>query len=276
MIWLVAAILPALAADAPPDAVKLQPPAVEYRQNEASATTSPWIDANGWQIERAPGKHYYYDLSASSKLPPARVAPLAAAEAFVYGAQAFIHTDQAGTEAFNRMVDFLKTIPRANLPAVADIGVVDDGSDECGELMNLLSRRNLLYEIVPHSDSKLAVNVRIGSKEYPKEDAADPSMLAQKIRSQLGDKHRSLRIYGSEVVIGRLESDGVHARVHLLNYAFRPVVGLRVRVAGSYAHQEIRAFGKPDLKLQDAAATAGATEFTLPELGTYAVVDLTN
>jgi len=274
MIWLVAAILPALAADAPPDAVKLQAPQVEYHVNEASATTSPWVDANGWQIVRAPGKHFYYDLSAS-KIPSARVAPLAAAEAFVYGAQASIHTDQAGTDAFNRMLDFLKTIPGADLPVVADIGVVDDGSDECGELMNMLARRNLLYKIVTAPDPKLAVNVSLGSKEYPKEGAADPSMLAQKIRSQLGDEHRSLRVYGSEVVIARLESDGAHARVHLLNYAFRPVVGLRVRVAGSYAHQTVRAFGKPDLKLQDAAVSGGATEFTLPDLGTYAVVDLT-
>lgn len=87
MTLLLAAILPALSvgpADA--DAVKLEVPKVEYRINEASASRSPWIDANGWQILRAPARRYYYDVPAAS-------VALAAAEAFTYGAKADIHTD---------------------------------------------------------------------------------------------------------------------------------------------------------------------------------------
>jgi hypothetical protein len=269
MILLLAAILPALATgDAPAaDAVKLPPPRVQYRANEASATTIPWIDANGWRILRAPARTYYYDATGSA-------APLAAAEAFAYGAHASIHTDAAGADAFNRMVEFLRTIPDADLPAIANIGIVDDGSDETGELMNLLSRRNILYKIVPAPEPGLAFTVRLGSKEYPMAEAADPAVLSQKIRARLGDEHRSLRIYGSEVVIARLEASGNRARVHLLNYANRPVLGLRVRVIGTYAHQTARAFGDPSMTLQDVTAQGGATEFTVPKLGTYAVVDL--
>src|SRR5690242_5963479 len=106
MMLLLAAILPVLAAGdaSPSEAVKLDVPRVQFRPNEASATTSPWIDANGWRILRAPGKKFYYDV-------PTNAAALAAAEAFVYGANATVHTDAAGTDAFNRMVEFLRTIP---------------------------------------------------------------------------------------------------------------------------------------------------------------------
>jgi hypothetical protein len=264
MTLLLAAILPVLAAGgtAPDGSVKLSPPKVQYRPNEASATRSPWIDANGWQILRSPGKHYYYDV-------PANAAGLAAAEAFAYGANAVVHTDKAGAAEFNRMIEFLRGVPDADLPVMANIGVIDDGSDETGEMMNLLSRRNLLYKIVTAPDPKLAVNVR-----PTKAEASDPSRLAQKIRAQLGDEKRLVRLYGSEVVIARLTGNGTRARLHILNYANRPVVGLRVRVLGSWAKQTVLAFGKPDLKLADVVVDGAATEFTLPEAGTYAVVDL--
>ena len=270
MILLFAAILPALAAgDAiPSGAVKLDPPRVEYRPNEATATSTPWIDANGWHILRAPGKQFYYDV-------PANAAALAAAEAFAYGGNATVHTNAAGTDAFNRMVEFLRTIPEADLPVMANIGVIDDGSTQTGELMNLLSRHNLLYKIVPSPDAHLDLNIRLGSKEYPMSEADDPNFLAHKIRGELGDQKRLLRVYGSEVVIARLVGSGGRARVHILNYANRPVMGLRVRVLGAFRQQSAMAFGKPDFKLQDVSVSNGATEFTMPEIGTYAVVDLT-
>ena len=157
---------------------------------------------------------------------------------------------------------------------MANIGVIDDGSDRTGELMNLLSRRNLLYKIVTEPDPHLDLNVRLGSKEYPKEDAANPAKLAQKVRSQLTDEKRLLRLYGSEVVVARLVGNRDRARIHLLNYANRPVAGLRVRVLGTYAQGSIAAFDKPDLKLQDYESRDGATEFTVPEMSTYAVIDL--
>ena len=267
MILLLAAILPSLGPAPPDGSVKLQAPGVQYRMNEASATRSPWIDANGWRILRKPGIRYYYDI-------PATASVLAAAEAFVYGAAATIHTDSAGGAAFNRMLDFLRGIPDRDLPAMANIGVIDDGSDQSGELMNLLSRRNLLYKIVTGPDPHLDLNVRLGSKEYTNEDASNPAMLAQKIRSQLTDDKRLLRLYGSEVVVARLTGDRDRARIHLLNYANRPVSGLRVRVLGAYSRGSIAAFDKPDLKLQDFESRGGAVEFTLPEMSTYAVIDL--
>lgn len=269
MMLLLAALLPVLSpgpADA--DAVRLPVPKVEYRINEASASRSPWIDANGWQLLRAPARRYYYDV-------PAESVALAAAEAFSYGARAEIHTDSAGAAIFHRMLHFLSEIPeRGDMPTMANIGVIDDGSPDTGELMNLLSRRNLLYRIVTAPDPRLDLNIRLGSQEYPKSEAADPGKLAQKIRSELTDEKRLLRVYGSNVMIARLMGTGDRVRIHLLNYANRPVTGLRVRVLGNYPNWRVAAYDHPDLKLEDLRTADGATEFTVPEISTYTVIDL--
>jgi hypothetical protein len=258
MMLLLAALLPVLgsASDAN-GAVKLTVPQVQYRINEASASRSPWIDANGWQIQRKPDARFYYDV-------PAKSAALAAAEAFAYGAHASIHTDPV---ALKRMLTFLSALPDVDLPPMANIGVIEDGTAEAGELMNLLTRRNLLFRVVTAPDAALQVNVHAAKDE-------DPNLQAQRIRSELGDEKRLLRLYGSEVVVGRLTGDGNRARLHLLNYSGRPVVGLRVRVLGVFPQATIKAFDKPAAHLQDVTADAGATEFTIDEISTYAVVDL--
>lgn len=276
MLLLFAALLPCLVSDQAgstclPDRIagaqKLSTPGVQYRMNEASATRSPWVDTNGWRFERKPKGRYYYDVQGET-------AALAAAEAFAYQAEAAIRTDAKGAEAFGRMLSFLQPLKAVDFPALANIGVIDDGSDAVGELMNLLTRRNLLYRVVDTPDPRLNINVRIGSKEFPQSDAADPSRLAHKIRAQLTDDKRLVRIYGSEVVVVRLTGNGSRARLHLLNYANRPVVGLRVRVLGRFPKQASAVFGFPDARLQDVSVDGNSTEFTLAELSRYAVIDL--
>jgi len=267
MMLLVAALLPVLATGAGDanGAVKLAVPQVQYRINEASASRSPWIDANGWQILRKPAARFYYDV-------PAKAAALAAAEAYVYAAHAAIHTDASGIAAFKRMVAFLSSLADVNLSPLANIGVVEDGTAETGELMNLLTRRNLLFRVVTAPNPAFPVNVHLGDQGFPKNE--DPSLTAQRIRSELTDEKRLVRLYGSEVVVARLMGGGGRARLHLLNYSDRPVVGLRVRVLGSFPTASISAFGKPGARLQDVGVDGGATEFTIGEMGTYAVVDL--
>ena len=46
------------------------------------------------------------------------------------------------------MLTFLEGLPAVDLPPVADLAVVDDGSAITGEVMNLLARRNLLFQVV--------------------------------------------------------------------------------------------------------------------------------
>ena len=176
---------------------------------------------------RSPGAKFVYDV-------PSGKAALAAAEAFAYAADAVIKIDPADVESLGSLLTFLSGLPAVDLPIVADFAVVDDGSPVTGEAMNLLARRNLLFEIVKAPSAKYPLNVAIGSPEYPAQEAADPSAFAQKVRQRLGDNNRSLRIYGSEVVIGRLTADGSRARLQLLNYGGRDIEGLRIRIKGAW------------------------------------------
>jgi hypothetical protein len=246
---------------------KVPAPGVRYKMDVAAATNVPWVDANGWRFERAGGREYYCDA-------PWRKATLAAAEAYAYGAKAVIHPDARDLAAFGQMLAFLRSIDRGPLPPLANIGIVDDGSAQTGEVMNLLARRNLLFCVIPRPDPAYDLNVRIGSKEYPKADAANPAQFATIIRQKLTDEKRLLRLYGSDVVIARLTGDSAQARLHLVNYGGGKVDGLRVRVLGSYAHGTLAAFGVNNAALTDYAVSDGGAEFTIPELDVYAVVDL--
>lgn len=262
-------LLPRLLTTEPPaGAVKLNTPHVQMRPNEASATRSPWIDSNGWRMLRTPSQQFYYQVTGDAAM-------LAAAESFTYGSDSLISTDAAGTQAFEKMMAFLRTVPETkDLQPVADFGVIDDGSDQTGEVMNLLTRQNLLFKIEKAPEKQFHVNVRVGSPDYPAEDASNPSFFAHKVRAQLGDDHRSIRLYGSEVVVSRYLSKGARARVYLINYSNRPVRGLRVRVRGTYSKGDAHVYNIAGAKLEDWVEDGGATEFSIPELNAFAVIDL--
>ena len=140
--------------------------------------------------------------------------------------------------------------------------------------MNLLARRNLLFQVVHTPLPRFRINIVMGSAAYPREEAGDPSAFAQKIRGQLTDEQRSLRVYGSEVVICRLTGDGQRTRLHLLNYGGRDIEGLRIRVRGTYGNGDAYVAGAGRLPLGDQVVADGATEFSLPRIATYAVIDL--
>jgi hypothetical protein len=246
----------------------LPAPGIRARADRASPTRTPWIDANGWRFRRNPAGQYAYDV-------PAGKAALAAAEAYVYGADAVLKIDPADLENLGRMMAFLAPLPANELPDVVDLAVVDDGSPPLGELLNLLVRRNLLFRIVKEPSPQYRVNVQLGTKEYPLREAGDPSALALKVRRQLTDEQRTLRIFGSEVVIGRLTGQAGHVRLHLLNYGGREIEGLRIRLRGAYPEGAADVAGPGRLMLEERLVADGATEFTVPRLGPYGVIDLT-
>jgi hypothetical protein len=223
--------------------------------------------SSGWRFTRHPGTKYVYDVAAGK-------AALAAAEVFAYGVDAVFKVDPGELANLGRILTFLEALPPADLPAVSDLAIVDDGSAMTGEVMNLLARRNLLFQVVQAPSPQFSINIRIGTPEYPREEAADPSAFAQKIRRQLTDERRALRIYGSEVVICRLTADAGRARLHLINYGGREIEGLRIRVRGTYGDGEVHVAGAGRLALEDRVVSGGATEFTIPRIATYAVVDL--
>ncbi len=253
----------------------LPTPGVTARAGLASPTRSPWIVANGWRFTRHPGTKYVYDL-------PAAKATLAAAEVFAYGADAVLKIDPAdlgNVGTVGSMLTFLEGLPNAGLPdaglpTVADLAVVDDGSAITGEVMNLLARRNLLFELVQAPSARFRINIAMGSAGYPLEQAADPSAFALKIRRQLTDEQRSLRVYGSEVVICRLTGDAKRIRLHLINYGGREIEGLRIRLRGAYRDGEAQIAGAGRLPLDAYVVADGATEFSVPRITTYAVIDL--
>ena len=243
-------------------------PGVTARAGMASPTRAPWIVANGWRFTRHPGGKYRYDL-------PAGKAALAAAEAFAYGADAVLKIDVADAARLGAMQAFLEGLPAADLPAIADLRVVDDDSAITGEVMNLLARRNLLYQVARDPTARFRLNIVMGSPRFPVADAADPSAFALKIRRLLTDEQRSLRVYGSEVVIARLTGDARRIRLHLINYGGREIEGLRIRLRGAYGTGEAFVEGAGRVAVQDHVAAPDATEFSLPLLGIYAVIDLT-
>jgi hypothetical protein len=240
--------------------IQLVAPGIDRKVNVASATTAPWVDANGWRFRRNPAGEFVYDL-------PAGPSALAAAEAFAYGANAVLKIDAGDLPVLEQMVRFLAGVPKTSLPEIADFGFIDDGSDDAAEILNLLTRRNLLYRIVPSSDPHLRLTVAA--------NADNPQLFAAKIREKLGDDERSLRVYGSETVLCRLLGDGSRARVHILSYGQREIDGVRLRVRGSYTKARLYA---PVASAQPAGLTVdgGFTEFSVPKIGTYAVVDLSN
>lgn len=247
----------------------LESPGVGAQVNRVSATRSPWIDANGWRFIREPsGRFRYEDLRV-------RRGALAAAEAFTYGADVLLQIDPEDLPAVGEMLTFLSGVPADRLPPVADFGVVDDGSEVMGEVMNLLSRRNLLFEVVPAPSPRFRINVALGASGYSQEEAADPSAFALKVRHQLTDAERTLRVFGTEIVICRLTGDADHRRLQLLNYGGREMTGVRIRVRGAYRASAAQVSGVGNVPLEDYVIADGATEFSVPRLTTYGVVELT-
>lgn len=245
----------------------LPTPGVTARAGVASPTRAPWIVANGWRFARNSGKQYVYEVAAGH-------GALAAAEAFAYGADAVLKVETADLQPVGAMMTFLEKLPAADLPTIADVAVVDDGSAVTGEVMNLLARRNLLFTVVSAPSPQFGLNIKVGSPDYPLAEAADPSAFAQMIRRQLTDEQRSVRLYGSEVVICRLTGDRQRLRLHLLNYGGSEIEGLRVRLRGEYRPDAAYVAGAGRVDLQDHAVANGATEFSIPKLTTYAVIDL--
>jgi hypothetical protein len=243
-------------------------PGLESRVDRVSSTRSPWVNANGWRFVQNPGGRYVYELPAGS-------AALAAAEALQFGADVVLRIDPADLPELGKVLALAQELPVSDLSPIADIGVVDDGTEEVGEVMNLLSRRNLLYRPVKAPSAQYAVTVALDTGKYSRKEAEDnPSELALKVRRELTDDRRTLRVYGTEVVLARLTGDATHRRLHLVNYGGREVDGLRIRLQGSWRVESLRVVGKPDAAPQDVAVTDGATEFSIPELGVLAVIDL--
>ncbi len=246
---------------------KLPAPRTDPKVRVASATRAPWILANGWRFLRNPGGRFWYEL-------PAGKAALALAEAFAYSADAGFQVAPEDYGEAARMLEFLRALPRRDLPPMADFAFVDDGSTVSAEAINLLCRRNLLLRIVSRPDPRFGLNVVIGSAEFPRGLAVNPAELAAAVRQKLTDERRSVRLYGSETALVRACGDTKAARLYVLYYGNYPVRGLRVRVRGEFPSAAVHVFGRPEAQAEELTNEGGFTELTIPETGPLAVVDL--
>ena len=265
-----------LATAAPADAGSFQEvpaPGVRYLPNVARATNVPWIDSNGWRFARGMRKVSYANVPAGS-------ASLAAAEAFVFNVDAIINPDPKDVEDLGKMLRFLKANEQAPLTDMVNIGVVENPSPLLDEVLNLLTRRNLLYKVVPAPDPKLDLNVQLGTPDFPTDAAANPYEFAARVRAKLGDDKRLIRLYGTSTVIARLTGDKSRARLYLLSFGGRRqqnagAQAIRVRVQGRYQPAKFAAFGaNPEAKLGDLRHPGTTTEFWVPDFNTCAIVDL--
>jgi hypothetical protein len=236
-----------LARDERSARVVLRPPGIVARADVASASRRPWIDANGWRYRRRSEARYFLQA-------PAGKAVLAAAEAFAHAADLVLAIDPADLEACGRALAVFRSLPPGPAAAIDDLAVVDDGSFQAGELMNLLARRNLLFRPVSRAAPELPLTVELGSKQFPRSEAGNPDALALRVRAALGDEAR--------------------LRLHLLNYGGREIEGLRVRLLGRWLPGEANVLGHGRLAAEDRLVEDGATEFSLAVLGVYAVLDL--
>jgi hypothetical protein len=248
-------------------------PGVRYLPNVARATNVPWIDSNGWRFARGMRKVSYANVPAGS-------ASLAAAEAFVFNVDAIINPDPKDLEDLGKMLRFLKANEQAPLPDLVNIGVVDSPSPLLNEVLNLLTRRNLLYKVVPAPDRTLDLNVQLGTPDFPAEAAANPYEFAARVRAKLGDDKRLVRLYGTSTVVARLTGDKSRARLYLLSFGSRRqqdagAQAIRVRVQGRYQPAKFAAYGgNPEAKVSDVRHPGTTTEFWVPDFNTCAIIDL--
>ncbi len=268
-ILFMAASLPAIVDQKPAGAAKVLTPGTRMRNaNTASMSAVAWVDANGWRLRRNPGATHSYENVPANRLP------LALAEGYVYGGNAAILTDAATRPVLEPMVKFIQSVDAPPMPPVGDVFVVDDGSPMLGEILNLMSRRNLCYHAGPAPSSSYPVVVKVGEPDFPKTAATNPGAFAYLVRKKLTDEKRSLRIYGSEVVVGHLTAAGPKARLHLLNYATDPIESFRVRVLGDWKIRSLRSYADPDAAVEEIERYEGGTEFGITRVTTYAVIDL--
>jgi hypothetical protein len=235
-------------------------PHIEVSASVASATRSPWITANGYRYLWRPKGRYFCDA------PPGTGA-LAMAEAFAYQADVAVKIDPEERPAVERLRAMLAAMPRETGETVGDLIVVDDGAEELEEICNLMSRKNLLYRVAKAPDPRARINIRVGSKECPKDLAGDPEKFSLRMRERLG-QGRLLRIWGAETVLGRVTRQGRGLRVHLLHYGNGTLEGIRLRVRGNFNGGRLWAAEFPDARLD------GGVEFYLPAIAAYAAIDL--
>jgi hypothetical protein len=180
-----------------------------------------------------------------------------------------------------------------NLPGryrpMANIGVVTARPTQWFEVMNLLMRHNLPFELIaPAQLSKSALDrlrllivldepdraqrdvlaefSRTGGVVKVVDGPVDPNRFALEMRQLLGRDHRVVDIWNGITVLTspRAEPNGTGALLTVLNYAHQPLP-VQLRIAGTYSQVQYES-PEEDATLLPHQHRDGYTEFVLPAL----------
>jgi hypothetical protein len=180
-----------------------------------------------------------------------------------------------------------------NLPGryrpMANIGVVTAKPTQWFEVMNLLMRHNLPFELIaPAQLSKSALDrlrllivldepdraqrdvlaefSRTGGVVKVVDGPVDPNRFALEMRQLLGRDHRVVDIWNGITVLTspRAEPNGTGALLTVLNYAHQPLP-VQLRIAGTYSQVQYES-PEEDATLLPHQHRDGYTEFVLPAL----------
>jgi hypothetical protein len=191
-------------------------------------------------------------------------------------------------EQIQRYLAFYADDSPTRFEPMASIGVVTDAPMDWFEVMNLLARHNLPFQIISPkqlptmTNSSMKMLLLLGEPDAGEKAALaafekkgglarvvsapqDPNRLALDIRRQLGPDRRVIDIFNGITVIAAPynDKDG-SVLVTLVNYAHQPLP-VQVRVPGSFDNVRYESPGE-DLTLVAHEHQKGSTEFVLPSV----------
>jgi hypothetical protein len=180
-----------------------------------------------------------------------------------------------------------------NLPGryrpMANIGVVTANPTQWFEVMNLLMRHNLPFELIPPARlskralDRLRLLIVLDEPDRAQRDVlaafsrtggvfkvvngpVDPNRFALEMRQLLGRDHRLVDIWNGITVLTspRAEPNGTGALLTVLNYAHQPLP-VQLRIAGTYSQVQYES-PEEEATLLPHQHRDGYTEFVLPAL----------
>lgn len=204
---------------------------------------------------------------------------------------------RAAWKEIRRYLEFYSWPAAGRYRDIANVAVVTAEPMPSFELMNLLARHNIPFELIDPArvparglasfklviatdpsisqSEPLAAFARSGGTLVTRPQVGDPNQFALEMRQKLGAEHRLIDIWnGITVVAAPYEApDGTGVLVTVVNYAQQPLP-VQIRVRGKFAQVHYES-PEHEATLLPYEHRNGFTEFVLPTLHTGGRVFLT-
>lgn len=253
-----------------------------------SLLTYPWKPITLSEVDEGPGlENYLVAIAEAGSFGGSLLLPLH--DRFEKDLLLGKPQARAWWSEIRRYIEFYSWNLPARYRSIANIGVVTADPTRWYEIMNLLARHNLPFELIaptalaardlspfkllivpgePPSRPRdeLAEFERKGGLVVTPRSVGDPNRFALDIRQKLGRDHRVIDIWNGITVVAApyQEPDGTGVLVTAINYAHQPLpVQMRVRGTFSLVHYESP---ETPLTLLPYEHRDGCTEFVVPGL----------